>query len=453
MAQLHRPFRPWALGRPSTASTTRARADAWLQARAAGVTAGLAVLAAIVRLLYWFSMRDRPLSSDAGQYHEIATHLAEGLGYSHQIPQIELHPTAFRPPLYPMLLSLLYRVTGPSQGAGRALAVVIGVAAVVATVLIVRRHAGHLAAAVAGLAVALYPPLVANDTVTLTEGFSALLLILLIDAVLRDRAVWAGVWCGLLVLTRPSAQFLIVLVAVWLATRIGWRRGLAAAAVTVAVVAPWVVRNQVVLGAPVIVTTNGFNLAAMYSQPAQDTNNFVDPLVDPYFGDLVLDRFDEAQFDQKLRDRAVADLRENPYHVVRVVLRNTGALFELTPRVNGIAEVIDGRNVTVRIWTLPSFYLLTAAGLVGMWRWRREPIGLLIALLAAYFLLSSLVLVAAPRLRAPADLMLCIALGLLAAGRPAREKRDEAVEVDAAPSDSEDGAVARDQASPASAGV
>jgi hypothetical protein len=245
--------------------------------------------------------------------------------------------------------------------------------------------------------------------------------------------VWAGVCCGLLVLTRPSAQLLIVLVAVWLVKTVGWRRAALAVVATVVVVGPWIVRNEVVLGAPVIVTTNGFNLAAMYSRPAQETGNFVDPLVDPYFLDLRLDQFDEARWDAKLRDRALADLRANPAHLGRVVLRNGGALLELTPRVNGIAEVIDGRNVTVRIWTLPLFYVVTAAGVVGLWRWRREPLGLLLALVGAYFFLSSLVLVASPRLRAPVDFVLCIGLGLLVATRPgeAAEGDDEGAGLDA----------------------
>jgi hypothetical protein len=299
--------------------------------------------------------------------------------------------------------------------------VVIGVAVVVTTVVVVRRHAGPLVAAVAGLVVSVYPPLVANDTVTLTEGLSLLLVILLMDAVLRRRALLAGALCGVLVLTRPSAQLLIVLVAGWFLWKVGWRRAAASVAVAALVILPWVVRNEVVMGAPVIVTTNGFNLAAMYSKQAQTTGNFVDPLNDHYFDDMRIEQFDEAGWDAKLRERAVRDLSENPAQVLSVLRRNTGALLELTPRVNGIAEVIDGRNITIRNWTLPTFYLASIAGVVGLWRWRRHPLGLLAALVAAYFLLSSLVLVAAPRLRAPADFMICIGVGLLVAGRPSTD--------------------------------
>src|SRR5690606_24143497 len=152
-----------------------------------------------------------------------------------------------------------------------------------------------------------------------TEGVSLILILLLVDAVLRRAPVWAGVWCGLLVLTRPSAQFLPGAVVACLVVRDRPRRAAAAALVPAAVVAPWVVRNQVVMGAPVIVTTNGFNLAALYSEPAQQRHNFVDPLVDPAFDDLRLDQFDEVQWDRKLRERALADLRERPTYVVHVV--------------------------------------------------------------------------------------------------------------------------------------
>jgi hypothetical protein len=79
----------------------------------------------------------------------------------------------------------------------------------------------------------------------------------------RHRPGWAGAACGLLVLTRPSAQLLVVVVAAWLIWRAGWRSAVRFGVVTIVVVAPWVFRNWVIVGTPTVVTSNGFNLVSV----------------------------------------------------------------------------------------------------------------------------------------------------------------------------------------------
>lgn len=398
---------------------------------------GLAVLAAVIRIGYWLSTRDAPLASDAFQYHQIATNVATGRGVSDTFPSIEIHATAYRPPVYPLLLGGWYRVFGTGEGQARAFAVVVGVAVVVATFLVVRRHADTLAAGSAAVLVAVFPPLVANDTVPLTEGLSLLLLLLLADAVLKRRAVTVGLWCGLLTLTRPSAQLLILLVGAWLLVTIGWRRALIAVAVFIAVLTPWLVRNAVVMGQPVLVTSNGFNLAAMHSAEARARGGFVDPIFHPGFEDLRLTQFDEMEWDAALRSRALDDIRDAPLYPFEVAARNFLAIFELTPWSNEDAERIDGRNLTIRSWTLPVFYAVLVLGIVGLWRARESELVRLLSAIAVYFTLASLVFVAPPRLRAPLDLVLCVGVGLLVSELWSRRSKvgdgDASVQAETAP--------------------
>ncbi len=92
--------------------------------------------------------------------------------------------------------------------------------------------------------------------------------------------------------------------------------------------------------------------------------------------------------------------------------RNTAAIFELKPSFDRQAEFWDGRNLTFVDATMPLFYLVTIIGLTGVaLRWR-DPIMKLLAFVAGYFLLTSLFLVAPPRLRAPFDLVCCIGVGV-----------------------------------------
>lgn len=379
------------------------------------MSALLGLVALATRLAYWWSTAGNPLRSDAGQYHEIATNLAHGDGFAHQFPQLELHPTAFRPPVLPAVLSAVYRVTGAHPGVARGFAVVLGVILVVVVHRVVRRHLPAPAAVATAALVAVYPPLIANDTVPLTETLSLVVLVVLADRIVERRWAWAGVLCGLLVLTRPSAQGLVVVVALWLWRTIGWRRALGAAIVTACVVAPWVARNRVEVGTPAIVTSNGFNLAALYSPQAQATGAFVDPVHHPGFADLRFAQFDEAVWNDELGQLAVSNLRRHPWLVAKVVGRNTLAILELKPSLNERAEEADNRNLAVRSLTLPLFYVVTVVGVVGLWRERRNPYVAFVALTAAYFLVTSLFLVAPPRLRAPLDLACCLGTGIVLA--------------------------------------
>lgn len=411
---------PSAASPPARRFTTR-RPDGWVTTGVLGLLAGAA------RLLYWWSTAGSPLTSDSGQYHELATNLANGEGFAHRFPQLEIHATAFRPPVFPWLLSNVYRVAGDSPGLARGLAVAGGVVLVVMLHRTLRRHVSARGALLGTALVAVYPPLVANDTVPLTETVSLILIVVLAHCVVERRWLWAGALCGLLILTRPSAQGLVVVLGLWLWRSVGWRRALGSMAVVVLVVMPWVVRNQVQVGEATVVTSNGFNLAALYSPEAEARGAFVDPVYDPGFEDLRFAQFDEADWNRQLRHRALENLRANPWQVGHVVTRNLLAILELKPSFNENAEEADVRNMTVRTVALPAFYLVTCAGAMGLISNRRNPLVLFLAVAALYFLCTSLFFVAPPRLRAPLDLACCVGAGLLlAAGWSASGSADDA---------------------------
>ncbi len=103
--------------------------------------------------------------------------------------------------------------------------------------VLAQRIGGPRAGLCAGLVVALYPPLLANDTITLTEPL-ALLLVLGI-ALLMDDAhwLWAAALAGALVLTRPNAYLVVALVVFVAFRRAGTKTAVVATAIALAVVA------------------------------------------------------------------------------------------------------------------------------------------------------------------------------------------------------------------------
>jgi len=373
------------------------------------------VVAFLARLGYWvFITPDYSPDSDAAQYFDLARNIVNGHGYAMTFPQLELHPTAFRPPGYPYALAAVFKVFGVhvGVGAGRALSLVFGLIAIALVYLLVRRISTPRAGLVAGLCMALYPPLLANDTVLLTESLSLALLAGMLLALVVRRWPLAAVLCGMLILTRASAQYLMFPLALWVLWQLGWKRALGFLAIVAAVLSPWFIRNQIQLGSPYFVTSNGFNLAGTYSPASRESQRFVDPVVDDRFKKFRLAQFDEADWQDQLQSFAIDDLKSHPTQVPGVLFRNAQHLFEFTPAFNEWAENADGRNIDFRNATLPLFYVVTVVGLFGLVVSRRESSVALIGAVAAYFVLGSLVLVSPPRLRSPFDMCCCIGVGL-----------------------------------------
>jgi hypothetical protein len=418
------------------ASTEEPELQAVPPGPSSGRTIALVVgVAAIARGLYWVLATPKWVpDSDADQYLRLARAIAGGDGYSLVFPQLEMHATAFRPPLYPYVLavpSLLFGddVLWPS----RLLSLLLGLGVVALTVVVARRFAGPIAGLVAGLCVALYPPLIANDTVTLTEPLALLLMLGLLLAIDERRVVWAGALCGLMLLTRPNAYLVVLIAAAAIWRSVGWRRALAVVGISVLVVLPWLVRNQVQVGTFRLTTSEGFNLAAIYAPAAQETRGFVDPVFHPSYDgtDFKVLQFDEAKWNSELSEYALDAIRANPGYVGSVVLRNAGAYWDLTPDRNAGPESIDGRNLTFRRAALPLYYLVTIAGCIGLWLSRRRAALWPAIAIVAQFVVLSLLLVAPPRLRAPFDLLMCIGVGLLAAWFV--QRRQAAAEADGIP--------------------
>jgi 4-amino-4-deoxy-L-arabinose transferase-like glycosyltransferase len=239
----------------------------WLSVRALPT---ILVVAALSRFGFsvWVVGLHAMTRGDEADYQTIATHLADGKGFA----AVEETPTARRPPAYPVFLSLVYRVTGADRAAGRIAQIILGVLVVWLTVRVASAWFGEGAAAWAGWFAALNPFLVFLSGYLLSEN---LYLVFLLGALAvaptatilarasMVRAAVAGVLLGLATLTRPSGLPMLewILLATLLFASAPWRGRLArlavAGAIFALVLAPWLVRNARVTGAPVLTTHGG----------------------------------------------------------------------------------------------------------------------------------------------------------------------------------------------------
>jgi 4-amino-4-deoxy-L-arabinose transferase-like glycosyltransferase len=218
----------------------------------------LALLGAValgIRLLYILIIARAPIGvgGDASFYHSAANQLANGHFFYREIFS-HAYPTALHPPLFSIVLTPVALLGGVHVLAQRVVGCVIGSISVVLIALLAARLGGRRAGVLAGSLAAVYPPLVTADGSLMSEPLYVLIVVLaMLLAISRpsttQRAASIGAVIGLGVLTRTEAVLLLVLLA-WpaswapLAGRV--RRILAATLACALVLAPWVIRNEVV---------------------------------------------------------------------------------------------------------------------------------------------------------------------------------------------------------------
>jgi 4-amino-4-deoxy-L-arabinose transferase-like glycosyltransferase len=395
--------------------------------------------AAAVRLLYWALVTpDWTPEADADQYVQLARALADGDGFAMQFPQLEVHATAFRPPLLPIVLAPGAWLAGDALWPARLVVLLLGSVAVVLVGQYAARIGGRTAGWVAAGVMAVYPPVLANDTVTLTEPLALVLVFWALLALDERRWLPCALAAGLLVLVRPNAYLVVVVLAASLLVWVGWRRALAFAGVVVLVVLPWSVRNQVQVGTPRLTTSDGFTLAAIYAPQSQAAGHFVDPVYDPSFDDARFRwaQFDEAAWSAELSEVALEGVRDRPTYVLVTMRTNASAYFEIEPSRNRWAEENDGRDWGFRSAALPLYWLVTVAGLAGIATHLRDRRLWPLLAIVAQFVVVSLALVAPPRLRTPFDVLCCIGVGLLAAAVAERARARPPAGAPAIPVDS-----------------
>jgi hypothetical protein len=364
--------------------------------------AGVSVLVWIVLLAFLIRViavvvRHENLWIDTDAYLAIAQNLLDGNGFCSTPGQ----PTAFRPPLYPLLVSVSLYCGG--HAAIGVVQIVLGTATVWLTWRIARccqfsQQTSLLAAAI----IAVDPLLVEYSTQAMTETLSTFLVTLLLLATLRSdhgarKGIVVGVVFGLAALCRPSIWAFGGLAAVgWLVVALANRsshsgsdcggrlfRGktvFACAAAVAVTVSPWVIRNTLQFGRPVLMTTHGG-----YTLLLGNNETFFREVVSGERGTVwegsslkawqaekerQLLGIGIARDNELSRDAAFSGLAkqwivEYPYRFLRTCMFRIQRFWACWPSVSvGIPSAI--------VQIVGAYYLGTfALAVVGVFRWRR----------------------------------------------------------------------------------
>lgn len=266
-------------------------------------------LAMLLRVALILLFPQTPMSD--GEYYVVrAGELAAGLGY-----QEGGFPTAFWPIGYPALLAAGTILFG-SPMAAAVVFNLISAAAILCLILWFGRTltGSELAARAAALLYAVYPAHIAYTGAPLSETTSIALAMAAFALLIARRRDWrwlalAGILFGLETLMR--AQMMLFPIGAIIALAIvyrdfGWRDALRAAIVVhvamAAVVLPWSLRNQQVLGEFVAVSTNG-GISLYYGANDEATGDWY-----PWDHAAMWTRID-IPFEQRVERQVEADRR------------------------------------------------------------------------------------------------------------------------------------------------
>ncbi|HVJ86301.1 MAG TPA: hypothetical protein VM452_11695 [Caulifigura sp.] len=374
------------------------------------------------------------LNDDRDVYLAIAQGIHAGRGFSS--PETTI-PTAFRPPLYPLLLA---PVSAPDQAAVRAVLHAALAAAMVLCVLWLARLSGlspgrQLAA---GLLIAVDPLLVYYSSLPMTETLAAAASAFLLATAaaackafdVRKRTLYCALGAiafGLCVMTRPTYWAFAVCVVVFGLQQelrgirdperhkprtLDWIIGCLLAVV---LVAPWTIRNWLVMGRPIVTTTHGGYTMLLGNNEAYYDEVVRQPLGTVWDGsrgpgqsawvtkineDLVAAGIDgEINTDRWMKDRAWKAIRAQPGTFLLACARRFLAFWSVRPHADSASTAGRALAIVSAGW----YTLLWLALAVGIWNALKHggcAVELSLLLIAA-FTLVHLVYWTDARMRAP----------------------------------------------------
>ncbi len=343
----------------------------------------IVVLSIIARGAFLVPVLNSGKLDDPDNYLPLARSLAEGRGFA-----LDGHPTAYRPPLYPLILAPFAAMLGDRVFWGvAALHLVLGGMTVLLTALAARRWGlswGHML--IAATIVALDPVLVAQSKSVMTETLAAMLSAAALAAVTAPRA-WpvlaGGGMFGLAALCRPSALPVAFVASAFAMTdrSLSFRqrvsRGIGLVVVTCLILTPWAMRNIRVVGVPVFTTTHGG-----YTLALANNTVYYDEVVDGPPGSIWTGHnqwvwwdsvnretrgMSEPAADRFLRDGALRVIRDRPKVFLRASMARLGRFWGIAPAG---AVYPFWLRVATACWTVP-LWLALVRGLCRreIWSW------------------------------------------------------------------------------------
>jgi 4-amino-4-deoxy-L-arabinose transferase-like glycosyltransferase len=376
----------------------------------------------------WWESRIAPGAQfawgDSYSYWVLAEKIARGEPYEYGPGPARI----FRTPGYPLVLSVLFAVSGdPPVVWARIVGCLLGTATVGGVIWLTSCFFSERASIIAGLLAALYPGAIGMSVFVLSEAlFCPLMLGQVLAWIAAYRsirarrtaafALIAGVLAGLATLVRPSWLLFTPFACGLGIVLTGQRRrqfliAVAMAAGIVVTMLPWWVRNYGITGKLTLTTTqfgaslyDGLNPNATGASDMQFVGRFVDEQrqADATAGNTPIGTFEE-RLDNRIRDAAVAWVRQHPGQALQLAAIKVGRIWSPWPNA---PQFQDWR---FQLLILGGYLPLIVLAVWGAIRFCREDWSLSFCVLPAiYFTLLHAVFIGSIRYRQPPMLPLIV---------------------------------------------
>lgn len=349
---------------------------------------------------------------DEAEYLQLATHLAEGRGYSLDGQS----PTAFRAPGYAVFLSIF--VALGARVIHLRLVNVLALALSLPLVFtLLRRHGDPPAAAVGVLLVLAYPVLLFTAGTLYPQTLAALLFLFCLALLTTSsfglrQALLAGLVLGSLILTVPIFIITLPVMLVWKVRADPGRfirPALALLAMTLACLTLWSTRNLAALGAVVPLTTSvGVNLLYGNSETATPNGGTT---VDISSYEEAAQYLEEVEQDRFYRDATMAYVQDHLPRTAGLYALKVLNYFNFRNRLETDAEASLLRDVAM----LLTYGTLLSLGLFRLAQQSTYPLAGFEKLLLGLYVLSALaygVFFPRIRFRLPFDYLLIMLVAL-----------------------------------------
>lgn len=372
-----------------------------------------ALLAGALLRLAWFVAFPSTPQSDSKTYLALATALAHGQPYK------IAGTLAYWPVGYPLWLAgwLSFFDVKSAVLLSQFVAYLLGFGGIY---LLARHLGGATAARIGAWSFALWPNLLAQVATPEKESLVMALLPWVLLAALQAAPKWsalvAGAALGFAILVQPSLQFLLPLLVILFWCRLPSRPFAMATLLLIlgaaAVVLPWTIRNASVLGAPVLVSTNGGDNLYRANNP-HATGGYTDA------GEHDLSSLAELERDRQGKKLALKWMMENPLDFVALGFeKQLRFMGDDSPTIYASLQRGEGTNnvlvyiffkVFANLWWLLVWMLLATAAMANRTKGSRDERWLIWSW--AYLFVLHTIFESASKYHLPMIWVLCVLLG------------------------------------------
>jgi hypothetical protein len=353
---------------------------------------------------------------DEADYYNLARNIAQSKSFSLD----SFSPTAYRPPGYPLFLSVFYFL-GARVVVLRLLNFILFGASIYLVSKILSQGSSIIGAIIGAMLVALYPVNFYSAGTLYPQMLATFLFLGVIYLLVQNQSriyyyILCGLFSGMLILTVPTFVFMLPVIGVWywIYPEKMWGRGLLITLVIlVTVISAWTIRNYIQFHTVFFVSTNsGENLLLGNSENTMpNAGSSVD--ISKYTAQA--SSLNEVERDRFFREQAIKYILSNNFRAIKLYLLKFLNYFNYRNELVTKDEALAIRDIFMLI-TYGPLLLTFIVRLLFSRKFRLSALEVLLIILYIGSALSSALFFTRIRFRIPFDFLLIMLVAIFVGG-------------------------------------